>query len=111
MINEVAPAGEHLEAAVEYAETIASKSPTAIQCGKRAYYEMAGMGDTDAIEYSNEQFAGLCTTADAQAGIEAFLESDPLDVGPETCTETAWLRRDGRDHRKRPSERLYVAIP
>ncbi|WP_178915955.1 enoyl-CoA hydratase/isomerase family protein [Natronomonas gomsonensis] len=80
LINEVAPAGEHVEAAMEYAETIASKSPTAIQHGKQAYYEMAGMGYTDALEYSNEQFAGLCTTADAEAGIEAFLKGEPLDA-------------------------------
>ena len=80
LINEVAPAGEHVDAAMEYAETIASKSPTAIRRGKRAYYEMAGMGYADALEYSNEQFAGLCTTADAEAGIEAFLGGDPLDA-------------------------------
>lgn len=80
LINEVAPAGEHVEAAMEYAETIASKSPTAIQRGKRAYYEMEAMGYADALEYSNEQFAGLCTTADAEAGIEAFLNGDPLDA-------------------------------
>ena len=80
LINEVTPAGEHVEAAVEYAETIASKSPTAIRRGKEAYYEMEGMGYTEALGYSNERFAGLCTTADADAGIEAFLEGDPLDA-------------------------------
>ena len=80
LINKVTPAGEHLEAATEYAETIASKSPTAIRRGKEAYYEMEGMGYAAALEHSNEQFAKLCTTADAGAGIEAFLDGDPLDA-------------------------------
>ncbi len=80
LINRVTPESEHVEAADEYAETIAAKSPTAVQRGKEAYYEMAGMGYTDALEYSNEQFAALCTTADAETGIEAFLGGEPLDA-------------------------------
>jgi enoyl-CoA hydratase/carnithine racemase len=80
LLNRVAPADGHVEAAMEYAETIASKSPTAIRRGKRAYYEMEGLGYADALEYSNEQFAALCTTADADAGIEAFLNGEPLDA-------------------------------
>ena len=80
LINRVTPAGEHVEAAMEYAETIASKSPTAIQRGKKAYYEMDGKGYADALAYSNEQFAALCTAADAKAGIEAFLSGDPLEA-------------------------------
>lgn len=80
LINRVASADGHVEAAMEYAETIASKSPTAIRRGKKAYYEMEGLGYTDALEHSNEQFAALCTTADASVGIEAFLNGDPLDA-------------------------------
>ncbi len=80
LINRVSPPDEHVEAAMEYAETIASKSPTAIQRGKRAYYEMDGKGYADALEYSNEQFAALCATADATDGIEAFLSGDPLEA-------------------------------
>lgn len=78
IINRVADSEGHVEAAMEYAETIASKSPTAIQHGKQALYEMEGMGYVDALEYSNEQFADLCMTADAEAGIEAFLSGEPL---------------------------------
>lgn len=80
LINRVTPAGEHVETADEYAETIAAKSPTAVQRGKEAYYEMTGMGYTDALEYSNEQFAALCTTDDAAIGIDAFLGGEPLDA-------------------------------
>jgi enoyl-CoA hydratase/carnithine racemase len=32
----------------------------------------------EALEYSNEQFAALCTTDDANEGIAAFLEGEPL---------------------------------
>jgi len=74
LINRVVPDGEHLEAAMDLAETIASKSPMAVQRGKEAFYEMVGMEYDEALEYSNEQFAALCTTDDANEGIAAFLE-------------------------------------
>ena len=79
LVNRVAPPGEHVAVAVDLAETIAAKSPAAIQQGKRAFYEMSGMEYGEAIDYSNEQFAALCATPDASEGIEAFLSGDPLD--------------------------------
>mgnify|MGYP000224076291 FL=1 len=78
VLNRVTPAGDHVDGALELAETIASKSPVAVQMGKRAYYEMEDMPYHEALDYSNEQFAGLCTTADANEGIEAFLSGEPL---------------------------------
>ena len=78
IINRVAAEGEHLDAAMELAETMASKSPMAVQMGKQAYYEMEDMPYDEALDYSNEQFAGLCTTADASEGIQAFLQGEPL---------------------------------
>lgn len=78
IVNRVRPASEHVDGALELAETIASKSPAAVQLGKRAYYEMEDMPYHEALDYSNEQFAGLCTTADASEGIEAFLSGEPL---------------------------------
>jgi enoyl-CoA hydratase/carnithine racemase len=80
IVNRVAPEGEHVDAAMELAETMASKSPMAVQRGKQAYYEMEGMPYGDALAYSNEAFAGLCTTADAAEGIAAFLDGEPLDA-------------------------------
>jgi enoyl-CoA hydratase/carnithine racemase len=80
LVNRVVPAGEHVEAATDLAETIASKSPTAVQMGKAAFYEMADMDYHDAIEYSNERFAAVCASADAHEGIAAFLAGDPLDA-------------------------------
>lgn len=80
LVNRVVPDGEHVDVAMALAETIASKSPVAVQRGKAAYYEMEGRSYRDALEYSNEEFAALCTTADAKEGIRAFLDGDPLDA-------------------------------
>jgi enoyl-CoA hydratase/carnithine racemase len=85
LVNRVVPAGEHVDAAVDLAETIAAKSPDAVGMGKRAFYEMTERDYGEALEYSNEQFAALCATADARAGIDAFLDGDALaaDEWPE----------------------------
>ncbi|WP_281362341.1 enoyl-CoA hydratase/isomerase family protein [Natronomonas salina] len=80
LLNRVVPSGEHVDAARELAETIASKSPMAVQMGKTAFYEMADMDYHDAIEYSNERFAAVCATDDAREGIAAFLDGDPFDA-------------------------------
>jgi len=80
LVNEVVPEDELHEAAMDLANEIASKSPVAIRMGKAAYNEMADMGYEEALEYSNERFAALCATADAEAGIAAFLDGDPLDA-------------------------------
>ncbi|WP_265110829.1 enoyl-CoA hydratase/isomerase family protein [Halosolutus halophilus] len=80
LINRVVASGEHREAAVELAETITSKSPMAIQMGKEAFYNMVELDYGEALDYSNERFAALCTTADARDGIEAFLDGVPLSA-------------------------------
>lgn len=80
LINRVVPNGEHRAAAVELAETIASKSPMAVQMGKQAFYDMVDLDDNEALEYSNERFATLCTTEDAHEGIRAFLDGEPLSA-------------------------------
>jgi enoyl-CoA hydratase/carnithine racemase len=78
LLNRVTPPGEHVEAALDLAETIASKSPTAIGMGKRTVYEMMDMDYESALAHSNEAFADLCGSADAEAGIAAFLDGDAL---------------------------------
>ncbi|MHB9286675.1 enoyl-CoA hydratase/isomerase family protein [Halobacteriales archaeon Cl-PHB] len=80
IVNRVVPAGDHVEEAMELAETMASKSPMAVQMGKQAFYEMTDMEYHEAIDHSNERFAALCTTDDAREGIAAFLEGEPLDA-------------------------------
>ena len=78
LINRVASEGEQLDAAMDLAKTIAQKSPMGVQMGKQAFYEMVEMDYDEALDYSNERFATLCTTDDANEGIAAFLEGEPL---------------------------------
>ncbi len=80
LVNRVVPETEHVTAAMEIAETIASKSPVAVQQGKRAVYDMLDRPYDEALEYSNEQFAALCATDDADAGIAAFLQGEALEA-------------------------------
>ena len=61
------------ETAQELATSIAENSPTAVQHGKRTYYETADMPYEDALTHSNAEFGKLCATADAAEGIDAFL--------------------------------------
>jgi len=82
LVNRVVPEADLHGAAVELATSIAENGPVAIRMGKEAYYEMRDLDYERALEYSNEQFAALCTTADAGEGIEAFFEKrDPQWTG------------------------------
>lgn len=80
LLNRVVPQGEHVAEAMDLAETMAAKSPEALRRGKRAISELAGMEYGDALDRSNERFAGLCATDDAREGIAAFLDGEPLDA-------------------------------
>ena len=73
LISHVVPEGDHVEAAMDLAGTIASKSPVAVQTGEEAFHE--------ALAFSNERFAAVCVTADAREGVGAFLDGD--SSGPE----------------------------
>ncbi|MFW5924429.1 MAG: enoyl-CoA hydratase/isomerase family protein [archaeon] len=73
LVNRLVPEDELEDAAMDLASSITEKSPTAVQMGKQAYYEMADMEYERALRYSNQRFAELCTTDDAAEGIDAFL--------------------------------------
>lgn len=73
LVNRLVSEDELEDAAMDLARSITEKSPTAVQMGKQAYYEMADMEYEQALKYSNQQFAELCTTDDAAEGIDAFL--------------------------------------
>ena len=78
LVNRVVPEEDLRAEARALADTIAEKSPVAVQMGKAAYYATADMDYEAALAYSNEQFATLCTTEDASEGIDAFLSGrDP----------------------------------
>lgn len=74
LVNKVVPEDQLFDTAMALAKKLAAKSPLAIQMGKRAFYGMSDMEFAKALEYSNEVFAGLCVTQDAEEGVSAFLE-------------------------------------
>lgn len=79
LANRVVPGERLREAAVDLAESMTGKSPVAVQMGKEAYYAMADMPYEEALAFSNERFAELCTTQDAAEGIDAFLSGREPD--------------------------------
>ncbi len=74
LVNKVVPADKLMDEALNLANKLASKSPIALQMGKKAFYTMSDMEFEKASEYSNEMFVELCTTEDAIEGVKAFRE-------------------------------------
>lgn len=74
LVNRVVPK-EDLEAeALEWAATLAQKSPIAVQIAKKAFYASEDMDYRKQFDLMNEAFARLCTTHDAHEGVKAFFE-------------------------------------
>ena len=74
LINRIA-AKDQLEAETQaWAETLARKSPLAVQIAKSAFYTAEDMAYRQQFEYMNEAFARLCSTDDAKEGVSAFFE-------------------------------------
>jgi enoyl-CoA hydratase/carnithine racemase len=73
MVNKVVPLEKLEEETMALANKLAEKSPLALQMGKQAFYGMSDMEYGKALKYSNELFAALCVTEDAQEGVDAFL--------------------------------------
>ena len=74
LINKVTSEDALNEVTITWAEELAIKSPIAVQIAKKAFYNSEDMNYKNQFEYMNENFARLCTTADANEGITAFLE-------------------------------------
>jgi enoyl-CoA hydratase/carnithine racemase len=74
LINKVVPADQLEEETMALANKLVEKSPLALQMGKQSFYGMSDMEFGKALEYSNETFAALCVTEDAQEGVDAFLK-------------------------------------
>jgi enoyl-CoA hydratase/carnithine racemase len=73
LVNKVVPADQLEEETMALANKLVEKSPLALQMGKQSFYGMSDMEFGKALEYSNETFAALCVTEDAQEGVDAFL--------------------------------------
>jgi len=74
LINRVVPKEELEQEARAWAESLAKRSPVAVQIAKKAYYAAEDMNYDKQFEYMNEAFARLCTTEDAKEGVTAFFE-------------------------------------
>ncbi|PIW28359.1 MAG: enoyl-CoA hydratase [Rhodospirillales bacterium CG15_BIG_FIL_POST_REV_8_21_14_020_66_15] len=78
LVNRVVPA-EFLDRATDdLARTIADKSPRAIQFGKELFYKQIEEGLDAAYELATETIIQNMLHADAQAGVAAFLEKQPM---------------------------------
>lgn len=73
LVNKVVPREKLEDAAMELAEKLAKKSPVALQMAKSSFYTMSDMGYDEALTYLGEVFTVLCSTEDAQEGVNAFL--------------------------------------
>ena len=74
LVNKVVPKDKLEEATMELAGKLAVKSPLALQIGKSGIYAMQDIPYHQSIDYLSELFAALCSTEDAEEGVQAFLE-------------------------------------
>lgn len=74
LINKVVPQGKLREETINMAESLADKSPLALQLAKRSFYDIVDMEFSKALELVNNQFALLCTLEDSHEGVRAFKE-------------------------------------
>ncbi|NLY35669.1 MAG: enoyl-CoA hydratase/isomerase family protein [Tissierellia bacterium] len=74
LINKIFLTEKLEEKSFEYALKLAEKSPTAMQLGKKSFYQMEDQPFAQALEMTNHHFAELCATEEGQEGVQAFLE-------------------------------------
>lgn len=74
LVNRVVPPEMLEEETLVFAKKLISKSPLALQMGKRFYYEMINLPFRQRFVLHQEVMARLCTTEDAHEGVQAFIE-------------------------------------
>jgi len=74
LVNQDVPKDKLEVATLQLAQKLASKSPLAVQLGKKSFYQMCDLEFDKAYELVNYHFAVLCSTEDAQEGVNSFLE-------------------------------------
>jgi len=74
LINRVVPKDALDQEALAWAQSLARRSPIALQIAKQAYYSSEDMSYAQQFDHMNEAFARLCTTHDAKEGVAAFFE-------------------------------------
>lgn len=74
LVNRVVPAAGLNQAVTQLAQTIASKSPSALRLGKEAFYRHTEMGLAEAYEFTSDVMVENMLAHDAEEGIGAFIE-------------------------------------
>jgi enoyl-CoA hydratase/carnithine racemase len=74
IVNKVVPDDELEEKTMEFAKSLAAKSPLALECGKRGINGLMDLPYEKASDYMCEMFASLLSTEDAKEGLDAFIE-------------------------------------
>jgi len=74
LVTRVVPPEKLEEETFALAESLAAKSPLALQTGKRGIYAFAGEDYHKALDRMSDLFAELCAHPDAEEGVAAFLE-------------------------------------
>ena len=74
LINKISPMDQLETETQKWAETLAKKSPLAVQNAKTAFYTAEDMDYDRQFQFMNEAFARLCSTHDAKEGVRAFFE-------------------------------------
>jgi enoyl-CoA hydratase/carnithine racemase len=74
LINKIVTKEDLAREARLWAESLAEKSPIAVQIAKSAFYNSEDMTYEKQFAHMNEAFARLCTTDDAKEGVQAFFE-------------------------------------
>ena len=78
LINDVAEPDQLADTTMALATTIASKSPVAIRIGKQAFYAQATLDRKQAYELAARAMADNMMACDAQAGIQAVIDKQPM---------------------------------
>ncbi len=74
LLNKVVELDNLETEAMAWAETLAKKSPLAVQIAKKGFYASEDLPYDRQFDLMNEAFARLCTTEDAKEGVQAFFE-------------------------------------
>ena len=74
LVNQVAPSGQELAAALALASTIAANAPTAVQVSKQTILATMRATDADASRLNESAFAAVQRSPDAAEGLRAFVE-------------------------------------
>jgi enoyl-CoA hydratase/carnithine racemase len=77
LVNRVVPADKLHEATIDLLTRATRGSALSKAIGKQAFYEQLGMDQRQAYAYAVEVMAATSQTADAQEGMNSFLEKRP----------------------------------